>query len=324
VIKYVVETIVRLIAPFAPHVCEELWERMGGSGFVSVARYPAVDQTLVDDRIEIAENFIKGVVADTSEITRVTGLVPTKICYYTAPRWKWDAYLKAMRIVESGADPKQLVREAMRDPDIRGRGGEAAKFIGSVSQCIVSMQRRSASGCCRWGGIDEPEALKSSLPFCHHCSGAVWMFTPATPLHMTRRRRRGRHRRCAQPYMLRATHAPHRADEPGGRGPEIPPEQGGTAGALLRKRVVGDHFALGKLERIALYRCVHSSEEARRRSSKLLLPERLQGRRLALDGFNVMWTIYWTIGGHPLLLCDDGVVRDITVDRGSLQSRRQA
>jgi len=81
-------------------------------------------------------------------------------------------------------------------------------------------------------------------------------------------------------------------------------------------KVVGDHFALGKLERIALYRCVHSSGEARRRSSKLLLPEELQGRRLALDGFNVMWTIYWAIGGHPLLLCDDGVVRDITVDRG--------
>lgn len=165
VIKYVLETIVRLIAPFAPHVCEELWERMGGSGFVSVARYPAVDQALVDERIEIAENFIKGVVADTSEITRVTGIVPTKICYYTAPRWKWDAYLKAMRIVESGADPKQLVREAMRDPDIRGRGGEAAKFIGSVSQCIVSMQREERQRMLQVGGIDEPEALKSSLPF---------------------------------------------------------------------------------------------------------------------------------------------------------------
>ncbi len=81
-------------------------------------------------------------------------------------------------------------------------------------------------------------------------------------------------------------------------------------------KVVGDHFALGKLERIALYRCIHPSEEARRRSSKLLRPEQLKGRLLALDGFNVMWTIYWAIGGHPLLLCDDGVVRDITVDRG--------
>ncbi len=81
-------------------------------------------------------------------------------------------------------------------------------------------------------------------------------------------------------------------------------------------RFVGDRFALGKPERIALYRCVHPSGEARRRLSKLLMPEHLRGRRLALDGFNIMWTIYWTINGHPLLLCDDGVVRDITVARG--------
>jgi len=81
-------------------------------------------------------------------------------------------------------------------------------------------------------------------------------------------------------------------------------------------RFVGDRFALGKPERIALYRCVHPSGEARRRSSKLLMPEHLRGRRLALDGFNIMWTIYWAINGHPLLLCDDGVVRDITVARG--------
>jgi len=146
-------------------MCEELWERMGGAGFVSVAGYPAVDQTLVDDRTEISENFIKGVVADTSEITRVTGLVPTKICYYAAPKWKWDAYLKVIQILECGTDPKQLIREAMKDPEIRRRGGEAAKFIGNVSQCAVSMQKEDRQRLLQAGGIDEQEALKSSLPF---------------------------------------------------------------------------------------------------------------------------------------------------------------
>jgi leucyl-tRNA synthetase len=165
VIKYVLETIVRLIAPFAPHMCEELWERMGGTGFVSAAGYPTVDQTLIDDRTEISENFIKGVVADTSEITRVTGIVPAKICYYAAPKWKWDAYLKVIQILECGTDPKQLIREAMKDPEIRRRGGEAAKFIGNVSQCAVSMQKEDRQRLLQAGGIDEQEALKSSLPF---------------------------------------------------------------------------------------------------------------------------------------------------------------
>ncbi len=165
VIKYVLETIVRLIAPFAPHMCEELWERMGGRDFVSIAGYPEVDKSLIDDKTEIAENFIKGVVADTSEITRVTGLVPTKICYYAAPKWKWDAYLKVIRILDGGVDPKQLIREAMKDPEVRSRGGDAAKFIGNVSQCIVSMQKEERQRLLLAGGIDELGVLQYSLPF---------------------------------------------------------------------------------------------------------------------------------------------------------------
>ncbi len=81
-------------------------------------------------------------------------------------------------------------------------------------------------------------------------------------------------------------------------------------------RFVGDRFALGKPERMVLYRCIHPSEESQRRSSKLVKPEMLRGRAMALDGFNVMWTIYWAINGHPIFLCDDGIIRDITVARG--------
>lgn len=165
IIKYVLKTIVGLIAPFAPHMCEELWERMGGAGFVSVSRYPAADPSLVDENAEVAETFIKGVVADTTEITRVTGLVPTKICYYAAPKWKWGAYLKVMQLLEGGTDPKQLIKEAMRDPEIRSRGGDAAKFIQNMSQCAVSMQKEERQRMLSIGGIDELGVLKSSLPF---------------------------------------------------------------------------------------------------------------------------------------------------------------
>ncbi len=81
-------------------------------------------------------------------------------------------------------------------------------------------------------------------------------------------------------------------------------------------RFVGDRFALGKPERLALYRCVHSEEESSRRSSKLVEPERIRGRALVVDGFNILWTVYWAIHGHPLFMCDDSFIRDITVARG--------
>jgi leucyl-tRNA synthetase len=46
---------VRALAPFAPHVAEELWERMGESGGVSRAPWPIPEpRYLVEDELEIA------------------------------------------------------------------------------------------------------------------------------------------------------------------------------------------------------------------------------------------------------------------------------
>ncbi len=39
----------QLLAPFAPHVAEELWEKMGGQGFVSLEPWPQFDPALVQD-----------------------------------------------------------------------------------------------------------------------------------------------------------------------------------------------------------------------------------------------------------------------------------
>lgn len=45
----VLKTLAQLLMPFAPHISEELWSLMGGSGFVSVAPWPEFDPKLVVD-----------------------------------------------------------------------------------------------------------------------------------------------------------------------------------------------------------------------------------------------------------------------------------
>jgi leucyl-tRNA synthetase len=45
----------KLLCPFAPHVCEEMWEKLGQKGFCSLAAWPEYDEALtVDDEKEIA------------------------------------------------------------------------------------------------------------------------------------------------------------------------------------------------------------------------------------------------------------------------------
>ena len=46
---------IRLLCPIAPHICEELWEAIGGEGFCSLAQWPEYDEAkTVDNTVEIA------------------------------------------------------------------------------------------------------------------------------------------------------------------------------------------------------------------------------------------------------------------------------
>ena len=52
--KESVSIIVRLLCPFAPHICEEMWETIGGEGYASLAAWPEYDEAkTVNDTIEI-------------------------------------------------------------------------------------------------------------------------------------------------------------------------------------------------------------------------------------------------------------------------------
>ena len=45
---------IRLLCPFAPHICEEMWELLGGEGFASLAQWPEYDDAkTVDANVEI-------------------------------------------------------------------------------------------------------------------------------------------------------------------------------------------------------------------------------------------------------------------------------
>jgi leucyl-tRNA synthetase len=48
-------TFIKVLCPFAPHLCEEMWESLGGEGFCSLASWPTYDEAkTVDQTVEMA------------------------------------------------------------------------------------------------------------------------------------------------------------------------------------------------------------------------------------------------------------------------------
>jgi leucyl-tRNA synthetase len=65
-----IEMLIKLLAPFAPYIAEELWNKLGNEGSVHVAEWPVVDEKyLVDDEIVIMV-AINGKVRDKISVDR--------------------------------------------------------------------------------------------------------------------------------------------------------------------------------------------------------------------------------------------------------------
>jgi len=132
VLRKVLDVWVKLLAPFAPHVCEELWQRMGKEGFVSSAPWPPVEERFVDKEAELVEDYLSNVVEDVDEILRLRKVEPpSKICLYVAQDWKWRAYRMALERVRAGGrvEVGELVRAAMTELGLRLYAADLAKFL---------------------------------------------------------------------------------------------------------------------------------------------------------------------------------------------------
>ncbi|MFA9416314.1 leucine--tRNA ligase [Natrinema sp. HArc-T2] len=114
--------VVRLLAPVAPHLAEELYDELGGDGFVAEANWPTakIDRDRVAKRRRLVENTRE----DIRDIVEVAGIDdPQGIDVVIAPDWKYDALEIA---IESDAD--NLIGELMQQSHIREQGDAAADY----------------------------------------------------------------------------------------------------------------------------------------------------------------------------------------------------
>jgi len=82
-------------------------------------------------------------------------------------------------------------------------------------------------------------------------------------------------------------------------------------------KLVGDRYRLMVRQRSAVERSACSDADLARREARRLDPERLAGRPLWLDGYNVLTTVEAALAGGVILACRDGTYRDMASMHGS-------
>ncbi len=103
VLNKIFDSWVRLLAPFVPHICEEIWSQMGKEGFVSKAKWPDVEEEFVDKVAEFSEDYLDNISKDIGKILEVTRIEdPDGIYIYISEEWKREAYEVVMDQVREG------------------------------------------------------------------------------------------------------------------------------------------------------------------------------------------------------------------------------
>ena len=87
--------------------------------------------------------------------------------------------------------------------------------------------------------------------------------------------------------------------------------------AVSALKLVGDRHALRQRQRIAVARSACSDTESARRAGRRLDLAGLNGRKLLVDGYNLLTTIEAALAGGVILAARDGSYRDMASMHGS-------
>ena len=105
--RAILEPMVILIAPFAPHIAEELWEQMGNEGSVCDAKWPQYDEKyLVETSVKLGVQFNGKVRFDMLFPADAT---PEQMVEMVTSAPEAQKHLEGMQIVKAIAIPKRIV-----------------------------------------------------------------------------------------------------------------------------------------------------------------------------------------------------------------------
>ncbi|MHA1475733.1 MAG: leucine--tRNA ligase, partial [Promethearchaeota archaeon] len=129
------ESIILLLAPITPHLCEELWEFMNKKGYISLAPWPKYDELLISESIEKQWLAYENVIDDIKNIQKLIKLEnPEEIQLIIADNWK-NEFISKMEIpIKDGKNFGDLMKIAMQNPDWKRNAKMVKNILDKISK----------------------------------------------------------------------------------------------------------------------------------------------------------------------------------------------
>ncbi|MHA1137194.1 MAG: leucine--tRNA ligase [Candidatus Thorarchaeota archaeon] len=131
---YICDKWVRLAAPLTPHMCEEMWSKMGHDDFVSLAAWPKPDKRLIDKNVENAHEVVESTIRDIREIKKLLkGKKSSKVHIYVASEWMFDA-MNSIRDAKLPIVVGDIMKHLMSNEEFRKHGKAVKSIVDRITK----------------------------------------------------------------------------------------------------------------------------------------------------------------------------------------------
>ena len=132
---------VAMLSPFAPHIAEEMWSKLGNETLASKSQWPEYSETEIDATSMQSEELLKSTIDDIANILKVTKITPKKIVLYVnSDSTKKKIYRKMLSIMVGGQNNMGVVmKELLSNPDT----ADAKKIPDFVQKTIKDLHSES-------------------------------------------------------------------------------------------------------------------------------------------------------------------------------------
>lgn len=129
--KEYIKSWLKLLDPFIPHICEEIWHMLGESSFISIASWPKAEKENIDTKVTEQEEILKKTMDDIKHISELTAS-RQKLYIYTVSEKEFNHFINAKDFLRKELTFSEVsifgaTDEARYDPDNRAKRARPKK-----------------------------------------------------------------------------------------------------------------------------------------------------------------------------------------------------
>jgi leucyl-tRNA synthetase len=126
----VIEAQVKMLAPFAPHICEEIWAGIGKKDFISTTAWPEYDESLIEPSRDLGEKLIEQTISDIVQVKKLAKVdSPQKCTLFVSDIWKYNLFSFANEKLKEGVPKQDVLKNVLAEEQFKQYGQMISKFL---------------------------------------------------------------------------------------------------------------------------------------------------------------------------------------------------